>query len=147
MIDIALGAPSNPIRDHNFFPNDGKIYFILCARTGRVISLVAAERIQTGLRRIPDRPGVETTGEKERALIGITRMWSCIAERGRGWCTALLDECAAGFVLGVDCRLKRPLEGSNREAKDFVAFSTPSDTGMRLARKWAGKEDFLVYHD
>jgi hypothetical protein len=65
-------------------------------------------------------------------------MWTCIAERGRGMCTALLEECAAGFVWGVDCR------GTKR---DLVAFSTPSESGMGVARKWTGREDFLVYDD
>ena len=82
--------------------------------------------------------GIETTGVKEKALIGISRMWTCIAERGRGMCTALLEECAAGFVWGVDCR---------RTKRGLVAFSTPSESGMGVAKKWTGREDFLVYDD
>lgn len=73
-------------------------------------------------------------------------MWTCISERGNGWCTGLLDECAAGFVWGVDYRSKNLRQGG-REMRDFVAFSTPSESGMGLARKWTEKEDFLVYND
>ena len=145
-IDIALGAPFNSNRDLTFFPNDGKIYFIHSSESARVISVVAAERIEFAFRRIPENEGVETTTAKENALIGISRMWTCIAEREKGLCRALLDECAAGFVLGVDCRSTKLVNG-DRPLKDFVAFSTPSESGLGLARKWAGREDFLVYHD
>ena len=138
IIDTALGAPSNLHlnRATNFFPRDGKIYTLISA--GRVVSLVAAERIQFAYRRIPEGTGVETSREKQKAVIGISRMWTCIAERGKGWCTALLDECAAGFVLGVDC---------TAELRDLIAFSTPSESGMGFARKWSRKEDFLVYEE
>ena len=143
IIDTVLGAPAN-LNRQNFFPNDGKIY-TLCS-SGRVISLVAAQRIEFAFRRIPSDNGIETTGVKEKALIGISRMWTCISERGNGWCTALLEECAAGFVWGVDCRSGKGGRG-DRGMRDFVAFSTPSESGMGLARKWTGKEDFLVYDD
>lgn len=87
---------------------------------------------------------------EEKAYIGINRMWTCISERGRGWCYALLDECAAGFILGVNC-LARKIDNANKNgkrcARDFVAFSSPSESGMRLATKWSGKEDFLVYEE
>ena len=111
--------------------------FLLLSREGRVISVVAGQRIQVAFRRIPDAAGVETRGEGERCLIGISRMWTCISERGKGWCSALIEECAAGLVLGVDCRARRAL----------VGFSTPSESGMGVARKWTGREDFLVYDD
>jgi hypothetical protein len=140
VVDTALGAPPNPTRRTTFFARGGKVY-ILLSREGRVISVVAAERIGFAFRRIPGDNGggggVETSAEKERCLIGISRMWTCIAERGKGWCSALVEECAAGFVLGVDCRCRRGL----------VGFSTPSESGMGLARKWTGREDFLVYDD
>ena len=136
IVDVALGAPTNLDRS-NFFPRDGKVFCLVFS--GRVISLVAAERIEFAYRRIPDGMGVEATREKEKAVIGISRMWTCIAERGKGWCRALLEECAAGFVWGVDCR---PTRG-----KDLVAFSTPSESGMHVATKWTGKGDFLVYDD
>lgn len=70
-------------------------------------------------------------------MIGINRMWTCISERGKGWCTTLLEECAAGFIYGADYR------GN----KDVVAFTTPSESGLALARKWTGREDFLVYEE
>lgn len=132
-IDIALGAPRD-INRSTFFPRDGKIYAIFS--TGRIISLVAAERIDHAYRRIPNDNAVETSLKKHMAVIGMSRMWTCVAERGKGWCTALLDECAAGFVYGADYRVDRG---------DTVAFTTPSESGLAVARKWTGRQDFLVY--
>ena len=133
-IDLALGAPVNLDRTH-FFPRDGKI-FCLLSEEGRIISLVAAERIEFAYRRIANETnGVETARDKVNAVMGISRMWTCIAERGRGHCRGLLDECLGGFVWGVNVR------------KEYVAFSTPSESGMAVARRWCGREDFLVYEE
>lgn len=136
VVDTALGAPPNKTRGTTFFSRGGKIYLLL-SREGRVISVVAGERVDFAFRRIAESAGVETSGDKERCLIGISRMWTCISERGKGWCSALIEECAARLVLAVDCRVRRGL----------VGFSTPSESGMGVARKWTGKEDFLVYDD
>lgn len=141
MIDVALGAPQNLDRSE-FFPRDGKV-FCLLSPSGRIISLVAAERIDHAYRRIASAGGstndkangVETTREKEKAVMGICRMWTCIAERGKGYCRGLLEECLGGFVWGVNVR------------REHVAFSTPSESGMEVARRWCGREDFLVYDD
>jgi len=98
--------------------------------------LVAAERIEFAYRRIANETnGVETARDKVNAVMGISRMWTCIAERGRGHCRGLLDECLGGFVWGVNVR------------KEYVAFSTPSESGMAVARRWCGREDFLVYEE
>lgn len=135
-IDIALGAPRNVNRSQ-FFPRGGKI-FGLVSDEGRIISLVAAERIEYAYRRIAsggDNSGVETAGEKEKAVMGISRMWTCISERGKGYCKALLEESLYGFIWAV------------KVTKDQVAFSTPSESGMEGARRWSGREDFLVYDD
>ena len=137
MVDIALGAPPNPSRSATFFSQGGKIYLLLSPQ-GRIISVVAGERITSAYRRIPGPSGVETCRGREKCVLGISRMWTCISERGRGWCSALVEECAAGLVLGVDCRSKRG---------DWVGFSTPSESGMAVARKWTSREDFLVYDD
>jgi hypothetical protein len=58
----------------------------------------------------------------------------------------LLEECAAGFVWGVDCRSTFGTTGQ-RGMRDCVAFSTPSESGMGVAKKWTGRDDFLVYDD
>ena len=151
MIDTAIGAPPNPVRASKFFIADGKVYIFVSSR--RIVSLVAGEHLAYARRRIPlpsTTEGVETSRtEREKAVIGISRMWTCVSRRGQGICSALLDECAARFVLGVDYRLiVVAAEGKGeRPMRDYVAFSTPSESGMAVARKWTGKEDFLVYDD
>lgn len=133
-VDLALGAPANLDRTQ-FFPRDGKIFSLL-SEEGRIISLVAAERIEFAYRRIANETsGVETAREKQKAVMGISRMWTCIAERGRGCCRGLLEESLSGFVWGVRVR------------REYVAFSTPSESGMEVARRWCGREDFLVYEE
>ena len=128
-VDVALGAPQNLDRS-TFFPRGGKIFCLLSEGEGRVISLVAAERIEHAYRRIPHGgDGVETTRQKEKAVMGISRMWTCLAERGKGYCKGLLEESLAGVVCGV------------KVSREQVAFSTPSESGMEVARRWCGREE------
>ena len=145
MIDLVLGAPVNTHRSTTFFQHDSKVFMVWSS--GRIISLVAVERITHAYRRLADSTqGIETKGQKEKALIGISRMWTCFTHREKGLCKALLDECAASFVFGVDFTSKGVMS-EGRAMRDYVAFSTPSESGMVVARKWHGREDFLVYDD
>jgi ESCO1/2 acetyl-transferase len=146
MVDTAIGAPCNPDRASKFFATGGKVYILVAGR--RIVSVVAAQHLEYAHRRIPPSAGegVETSRtEREKAAIGISRMWTCLSQRGRGVCCALLDEVAVGFVWGMDCRSAGVAGGTAK--RDYVAFSTPSESGMAVARKWTGKEDFLVYDD
>ncbi|KAF1977107.1 hypothetical protein BU23DRAFT_320151 [Bimuria novae-zelandiae CBS 107.79] len=70
------------------------------------------------------------------AMLGISRIWTSSAHRQRGIATTLLDSARSHFLYGMTVR------------RDQVAFSQPTESGGRLARKWSGRAaGWLVYID
>ena len=63
----------------------------------------------------------------EEALLGISRIWTSNLHRKEGIATALLESARSDFLYGM------------RIAKEKVAFSQPTESGGRLARKWFDK--------
>ena len=62
------------------------------------------------------------------ALLGISRIWTSKAYRGKGLAVDLLDCARNHFFYGVEA------------PKDLVAFSQPTESGGRLAVRWFGAE-------
>ena len=58
------------------------------------------------------------------ALLGISRIWTSKAHRGRGIAYKLLDCARASFIFGMEV------------PKDLMAFSQPTESGRRLAERW-----------
>jgi len=80
------------------------------------------------------------------ADLGISRIWTSSAHRRQNIATALLDAALGdqGRTLQTDPTpwngLTEPKYGPMRNLrKDMVAFSQPTQSGARLARKWTGK--------
>ncbi|GME22052.1 Sister chromatid cohesion acetyltransferase eco1 [Neofusicoccum parvum] len=83
------------------------------------------------------------------AHLGISRIWVSSLHRRHGVATALLDAAARDFCgqqyYGLD-----EYDGANKKRdrvpKELVAFSQPTDSGARLARRWFGAaEGWGVY--
>ncbi|KAH7055648.1 ESCO1/2 acetyl-transferase-domain-containing protein [Macrophomina phaseolina] len=74
------------------------------------------------------------------AHLGISRIWVSSSHRHHGVATALLDAAArdfCGYYFSQDTK---------RIRKGKVAFSQPTESGARLARRWFGVETgWLVY--
>ncbi|KAI9710542.1 MAG: hypothetical protein M1820_002678 [Bogoriella megaspora] len=62
--------------------------------------------------------------DTDPALLGISRIWTSKVYRGKGVATELLDRAAETFLYGMQIQ------------KEKVAFSQPTESGGRLARKW-----------
>jgi N-acetyltransferase len=72
----------------------------------------------------------------EPALLGISRIWTSNLYRKRGIATTLLDVARSDFLYGMNI------------GKDMVAFSQPTESGGKLARKWFGRRaGWHVYID
>jgi N-acetyltransferase len=64
--------------------------------------------------------------DTDPAMLGISRIWTSKAHRKEGVATALLDCAADNFLYGM----KIP--------QSQIAFSQPTESGGKLARKWFG---------
>ncbi|KAI9843575.1 MAG: N-acetyltransferase O1 (Establishment of cohesion protein 1) [Sclerophora amabilis] len=72
--------------------------------------------------------------ESYAALLGISRIWTSSSHRRKGIASTLMEHARRLFVYGMEV------------PKDMMAFSQPTDSGGRLARRWfAELEEWRVY--
>ena len=72
--------------------------------------------------------------EATPACVGINRMWVLPEYRRKGVATRLLDSVRSSLIYGTIIE------------KDRVAFTDPTPDGRRLAARYTGRDDFLVYN-
>ncbi|KAF2007955.1 sister chromatid cohesion acetyltransferas-like protein Eco1 [Amniculicola lignicola CBS 123094] len=70
---------------------------------------------------------ISISSEPEPALLGISRIWTSNLHRKHGVATQLLDAARSDFLYGMSIE------------KDMIAFSQPTESGGKLARKWFGQ--------
>lgn len=96
----------------------------------------AAAEIEAAAEASTAEEGVEKPAGMVPAYMGIARIWVAREARGQGVAVEMLEEARRRFALGRTLR------------KEEVAFSAPTESGLRLARRWYGKEDgWLVYEE
>ncbi|SMR63501.1 unnamed protein product [Zymoseptoria tritici ST99CH_3D1] len=78
-------------------------------------------------------------------VLGISRIWTSPMHRGQGIAMALLDTAVEGYNahfgasrVGTADWTQRPTL-SKIKSKTQVAFSQPTESGAKLARKWTGR--------
>ena len=77
---------------------------------------------------------LSVSDEAKIALLGISRIWTSRSFRDRGIATRLLESARLSFFYGVQV------------PKHLVAFSQPTESGGRLAKKWFGvKAGWSIY--
>lgn len=67
--------------------------------------------------------------EPSSAVVGVSRIWTSAKFRRKGIAQNLLECVATQFIYGLEIE------------KDEVAFSQPTEMGVRLARGWFGAEN------
>ena len=97
---------------------------------------------------------IELSKQIVPAVLGISRIWTSSQHRGQGIATALLDtalmhhnqQVRRNNVLASKCEPSAPgksdveyLKVLKEVGKEDVAFSQPTESGAKLARKWFGK--------
>ncbi|KAF2427691.1 hypothetical protein EJ08DRAFT_559713, partial [Tothia fuscella] len=120
----------------------------LYLRGQKCVGYCLVERIQEAFPVLDDAPSSATKQEKSSrdsssitvsdaarpALMGISRVWTSNSAKRSGIAVSLLDCATQNFLYGM----KIP--------KEEIAFSQPTESGGRLARKWFGRESgWLVY--
>jgi len=113
----------------------------------KCVGLCLTERISRAYEVLPgdhDRDHSAATSDipiivRERpspATVGILRIWTSTSYRGNGVAVAMLNSVRSNY------------RGIGEVPKDKIAFSQPTTSGARLARKWFGKQHgWLVYKD
>lgn len=77
---------------------------------------------------------ITTSPTPQGAHTGISRIWVSSSHRRQGVATALLDAVNRDFCCSYFHEVEK------RTSKEGVAFSQPTESGARLARRWFGSE-------
>jgi len=107
-----------------------------------VKAMCVAARIEYGYRIVSGLSTDELccSSQREKALVGIHRIWSAPPFRGMGLGFRLLSVVASSFIHGM------PIDGDEMR-RSLVAFSQPTESGMRLAVRWLGTAHFMIFKD
>lgn len=96
------------------------------------LDALARLRARRAAEKALDPKAWQPSEETYHAIIGISRIWTAPACRGEGLATSLLD-C-------VYHRLLKSSAVDDRSRIKSIAFSQPTEAGIRLARKWFGQQ-------
>ncbi len=69
---------------------------------------------------------ISISAASEPAIMGVSRIWTSNQHRKQGVATKLLDTARANFLYGLTVEKKN------------VAFSQPTESGGKLAKRWFG---------
>lgn len=92
----------------------------------RVIDPSTTEPEDVGKIKQADTSSVFVSDKQDVVLLGISRIWTSRSHRRRGIALTLLECARKHFFYGVEV------------TKDLIAFSQPTDSGGRLAKRWFG---------
>ncbi|KAL9190789.1 hypothetical protein ACHAXT_000495 [Thalassiosira profunda] len=101
----------------------------------RVVGLLTVKRIQRAYAYLPSKEGdsISRSLKPARALLGVHQIWVHKAHRQKGIASNLVTAARDHLIFGMAV----PLE--------LVAFSSPTDEGLRFAQGYIGSEKPLIY--
>ncbi|KAI8456591.1 ESCO1/2 acetyl-transferase-domain-containing protein, partial [Phakopsora pachyrhizi] len=82
--------------------------------------------------------GLYCSPDPQKVYIGIHRIWTSHDYRRLGFARRLLDSISKTFIYAV------PLV-DNEVRRKFIAFSQPTESGVKLATGWLKNPNFKVY--
>lgn len=144
VVNAELCAPSiekqalwSPVASDNTRDEHSRYKAILALDGDRCVGMCLAEKISKAFEvdvAQEDGSSISITSCARVALLGISRIWTSKGHRNMGIASELLDCARRSFFFGIEV------------PKELVAFSQPTDSGGRLARRWHGTTSgWLVY--
>lgn len=139
IVDKELGF-ANRSRENTSVTGTGKTTYMFISKK-RVVGLLVVKRIQRAYELlqagVTDDNNVENSISRSlkpsKALLGVDQIWVHKAHRHRGIASKLVTAARDHLIFGMVV----PLE--------LVAFSSPTDAGLRFAKGYTGSERPLIY--
>lgn len=110
-----------------YFDGDNCVGLCLAEKIGaacRVVDPQAERHDEQKVNPVSESSSISCSTTADVALLGISRLWTSKSHRGRGIAIDLLDCARGNFFYGMEV------------PKNLVAFSQPTESGGRLARRW-----------
>ncbi len=130
VVDLELGfSESEAPGESNHLQT---LYVLVCDKraVGAIVAVPIAKAFRVDSEHTSDAI-VHCCSDPISASLGISRLWVHRDHRGQGYAERMLD-CVAEHSATV---------------KSNIAFSQPTQMGRKVAVKWFGREDFLVFKE
>lgn len=142
IVDKELGFARRNIDDPSSAEDEMTCY--MCISKKRVVGLVMVKRVQRAYELLPSEEGdgannnggtssISRSLKPSKALLGVHQIWVHRLHRHRGIASKLVTAARDHLIFGMVV----PLE--------LVAFSSPTDEGLRFAKSYVGSERPLIY--
>ncbi|EGP83618.1 uncharacterized protein MYCGRDRAFT_49783 [Zymoseptoria tritici IPO323] len=126
-------SDSEPQYHSYLYVREGKcIGYLLTQSIAEAYTVLAKEQAEETKRKRLEhaaRQPICLSKTRVPVVLGISRIWTSPMHRGQGIAMALLDTAVEGYNAHF---------GASR-SKTQVAFSQPTESGAKLARKWTGR--------
>mmetsp|Transcript_27810 Transcript_27810/g.50251 ORF Transcript_27810/g.50251 Transcript_27810/m.50251 type:complete len:527 (-) Transcript_27810:69-1649(-) len=143
IVDKELGFASRNNEDPSIAVANMTFYIYISKK--RVVGLLMVKRIQRAYELLSSKEGDDNSNSNDnsssisrslkpsKALLGIHQIWVHNSHRSRGIASKLVTAARDHLIFGMMV----PLE--------LVAFSSPTDEGLRFAKSYIGSERPLIY--
>ncbi|KAF9731233.1 hypothetical protein PMIN06_012085 [Paraphaeosphaeria minitans] len=140
---LAAQGAQQAKQEHSDHSTSDRYKVYLYVQGSKCVGACLAERIQEAFPVEGDQLPADINSSsicvseaRKPAILGISRIWTSTSHRKHGVATTLLDSARSTLLYGMTI------------GKELVAFSQPTESGGKLARKWHGREaGWLVYVD
>ena len=151
IVDKSMGFAQSSRKKEDDEANAGMTCYLYIAKR-RVVGLLVVKRIHRAYRLHEPGSGAnkveedkKTMGAKRgddgisrslkstKAILGVHQIWSHGSHRGRGIASSLITAARDNLVFGM------------MVPAELVAFSSPTDEGLRFAKRYVGTDRPLIY--
>lgn len=148
--ELAADGARQAQKEHSEQPASDRYKVYLYVQGSKCVGACLAERIQEAFP-VEGDAAAETAGQlpadtnsssicvskaSKPAMLGVSRIWTSSSHRKHGVASMLLQAARCNFLYGMTV------------GKEEMAFSQPTESGGRLARRWYGRDaGWLVYID
>ena len=143
IVDKELGFARRQSEENPYGSIDGNAKCYLYISKKRIVGLLLTKRIQRAYELLPSKEAHETNNRNSscisrslkpsKALLGVHQIWVHKSHRHRGIASRLVTAARDHLIFGMCV----PLE--------LVAFSSPTDEGLRFAKTYVGSDRPLIY--
>ena len=143
IVDKELGFARRQSEEDPYGGIDGNATCYLYISKKRIVGLLLVKRIQRAYKLLPSKEAHETNNrysscisrslDPSKALLGVHQIWVHESHRHRGIASRLVTAARDHLIFGMCVPL------------DLVAFSSPTDEGLRFAKTYVGSDRPLIY--
>ncbi|KJX99915.1 hypothetical protein TI39_contig348g00016 [Zymoseptoria brevis] len=137
-VELPSGCKAEPPDKKTLIPDSEGMSALARLKARKLAKEQAEESERKRLETAARRP-ICLSKTRVPVVLGISRIWTSPMHRGQGIAMALLDTAVERHNAHAEATRAPTPTISKIESKAQVAFSQPTESGAKLARKWTGR--------